>query len=941
MTAAVQSGLPAVTARTRLRRLAGTLLPWAGALGVVILAVLGTDGLAASVRPGLAQISSSWRGAPLSSPWTPTAVSPTGTSATTVSLHLWLRGDDLTARYTLTTGKDAGLVTEVNDYPARMNGDHFVTSILGEVRISEQKYGVSGDAVYWDELGFSPPVLQQAGATTTVVVNSGTLRVDLPHQDVSIARSAELPAGATETITVTSASGRITHLSGASFTKFLNQSVVLGVPQQTTPATPRPTAFLLSEGPGNWLTGLRAAGQVVLPTAINNLLIRLVKLLAYGVLLWALGRIQAAGGTGTPASILIRAAGLVVAALAVLDVLGAAVDATYLAEGHPQFIPPEVAGPLGLLMGLVLVAWPIAVFCCARGAPRVRSVWPRKYGLVVLAIACSAIGVAYVEFARHVLQVSSGTLIGFTAALCYLAFVLAFFLPRTARSGATQLLVIPGVLAALLLSTLFWPALSAAYITHDGISDVNLAGKWLYLLIVAVIVTGLCVLGIRAGGSVISALSVAPDQPPARRSRAVRWRWAWACAWSALVTGSIVPSALRNAALTHPHLSGLPPASVIAGTQLVDALPELLDWVLLAMAAAALATMPLARQAGPAPDACMSRAIRWTGIGMFAILLCQAGRWMYVPVSLLAGYLTLSNWAMPPGRVLDTVQDPARPAEALDRALASWRDLDFIAGQHQSITTGSADALRDVLVRDGAASYQQSLRAVARSQSLLGRRREQLRLAARHATSRVFDHEGLAPSAQAARAGLITGCVFAVVPALVLLLSSNPPGQATDYPALDFLGQSAWTILLWPFLGWSIGYFLPYLRGDNGVKKALWLYLAVLVATLPAKAIYSDGAGWISALIFNLELFAFLLICSVVTCEFLVLRAAGLQLTDWTKVHNWRFVVTWSSTVLAALGTAAATFLSTAATDLGQQAVPAPVVQAPTSSPATHASSGS
>lgn len=921
----------------------GVKLSWVAGLGLLLLAVFAANGLAATVRPGLGRIDSNWRGAPLESLWIAAPVSAAGSTRTTLGLHIWLRGDDLSASYTLATGRDPSLVREVSDYPASLNGHQFVTSVLGTVRFSEQRYGVSGDALYWTGLAFSPPVLEQAGTTTTVLVSSAKVRVDLSHLYFSIARSQDLPAAATEKITVTSSSGRITDVSGASFAQIKGHSVVLSVPLQTTPLTPPTAAFVLTDGHSSWLTGLRAAGQIALPTAANNLLIRLAQLLAYGVLLWALTRIVVSADEGAPLARITQAVALIVTGLAVLDVLGAAVDLTFLVKGHPQSVPPEVAGPLGLLVGLVFVAWPAAAFRFARVTVPNRPSRPRARILVLLASACSLTGLAYVLYVREVLQISSGTVIMYTAVVCFLACGLAIYLPRTARHGAIQLLVIPCLLAAL-LSTIFWPILSAAYITHGGISVVNYAGKWLYLLLVVAITGGLGVIGVRVGGAVIAALTAESARHREltrkdKRRRRIRL-WVWGCAWCALVTGLIVPSAIKDAALAHPHLAGLHPASLIAGTNLIDALPELLDWVLLGLAATALATLPQARPDGITPAADMSRAIRLTGIAMFAILLCQGGRWMYLPLSLLAGYLALRYLAMPIDRVLDGVTARPRPAALLGRALASWRDLEFVTSQQQSIATDSAGALRDVLIKEGARSYNRSLRAVARSQSRLGRRRDQLRLAARDATSRVFDHEGLAPSAGAARTGLITGCVFAIVPALVLALSSKPPGQVTDYPALDLLGQAAWTVVLWPFLGWCVGYFLPYLKGDNGVKKALWLYLAVLLATLPRELIYNDGPGWISALVFDLELLAFLLICTVVTCEFLVLKEAGLRITDWTKVHNWRFVVTWSSTVLAALGTAAATFLSTAATDLGQQAVPIVSVQTPTSSSATHTGSG-
>jgi hypothetical protein len=151
------------------------------------------------------------------------------------------------------------------------------------------------------------------------------------------------------------------------------------------------------------------------------------------------------------------------------------------------------------------------------------------------------------------------------------------------------------------------------------------------------------------------------------------------------------------------------------------------------------------------------------------------------------------------------------------------------------------------------------------------------------------------------------------------------------YPVLDFLGNTAWTLFLWPGLGWFVGYFLPLLRGKNGAEKALWVFIAGVGATLPMHALWYDGRDWAQALIWDLEFFSFTLVAAVILCDFRALRAAGMRAADWVNVHNWRFVITWSTALLAAVGTVAVTFLSTAATDIGHQTVT--VITRPTSAP--------
>jgi hypothetical protein len=89
---------------------------------------------------------------------------------------------------------------------------------------------------------------------------------------------------------------------------------------------------------------------------------------------------------------------------------------------------------------------------------------------------------------------------------------------------------------------------------------------------------------------------------------------------------------------------------------------------------------------------------------------------------------------------------------------------------------------------------------------------------------------------------------------------------------------------------------------------------------LPMQIIWDDSSDWTQTLIWSLELIFFLMLTAIYLCDLRILHRAGKRLTDWFTVQNWHFVVTWSTALLAALGTAMVTFLSTAATDLSNQA---------------------
>jgi hypothetical protein len=142
----------------------------------------------------------------------------------------------------------------------------------------------------------------------------------------------------------------------------------------------------------------------------------------------------------------------------------------------------------------------------------------------------------------------------------------------------------------------------------------------------------------------------------------------------------------------------------------------------------------------------------------------------------------------------------------------------------------------------------------------------------------------------------------------------------------------------WIVTGWFVGYYLPLLRGRNGAEKALWLFSAVAIANLPLSIMWDAPHDWAIDLTNDLEIFVFLVLVCVYVSDLLPLKAADLGLTNWAQVHNWRFVVTWSTALVAAIGTAAVTFLTVATTDLVNNTLNSPASQQSSSNPANPSS---
>lgn len=459
-------------------------------------------------------------------------------------------------------------------------------------------------------------------------------------------------------------------------------------------------------------------------------------------------------------------------------------------------------------------------------------------------------------------------------------------------------LVSAGMLAAVLAATFAWPLLWYEWVAPywSNYAHVNVVGKWIYMALAVLTVTGLCIISVQ----VVRAMMGQGHR---------QWQRVAAAAIAAGIVLAVLPDAAFGAGLADAHAVGFAPVDLF---NLFDALPSLLDWLLLALAVLLVIRLPTAPDPRPAAR-CIAAPIA-------LMVLYWNDKWLYLPVTLTVG-LVMVVWLLLPKELADISPRPEGPEKALRKAIADWQRAEFAAGQRQALAAASADALRDYLIKDDAQGYNDAFARLAQAQEDLAAKHDAYQGEAHAAKVAAFDHRGEMLDRQAGKAGLIVGAVLGIVPATVILLTTQPPPGTGTYPVLAFLGNTAWNVLPWAVLGWFIGYFLPLMRGGNGAEKAMWMFITGAAASLPASIIWYDNHDWAFAAIYDLELFTFLVLTTIVVDDIRTLTTAGMRATDWVRVHNWRFVVTWSAALIAAVGTALATFLSTAATDLSHQTV--------------------
>ena len=399
------------------------------------------------------------------------------------------------------------------------------------------------------------------------------------------------------------------------------------------------TATLYEAGT-NWTTGLRSVGGMNLPV-VGGALQRLASLVSYAVLLWSLSWIC----RNLPAlrrdvwSIVAasrNAVSVIVGALIALSVLSFAYQLMFeMARGKQ--VDPLLAGPTGLAVAGALVLWPVLCWRVTAAGDQVagenqnaaedqsagekqgssRLAWAEQAPAMLVAVAYLVLVNFWPGRYHQVTWWQVALALPATVILVYLLGILllgrASLTPRV-RSGG-----LAGRLAVELGSTLGWPVLVYTGFYEGKTLHVNLVGKWIYLAAAIVAVIGLCVLTARViqvlAASHLEHLEPLPDRPGRRRiprsaeERRRMWQWIWGLGGGAVLAvmlAATIPSLIHQSQVRDPQGEGLVPAfltSYTAAANLFRALPQLLNWLFLALAIAVLLSLSRAARAVDAVDA--------------------------------------------------------------------------------------------------------------------------------------------------------------------------------------------------------------------------------------------------------------------------------------------------------------------------------------------------
>jgi hypothetical protein len=148
-----------------------------------------------------------------------------------------------------------------------------------------------------------------------------------------------------------------------------------------------------------------------------------------------------------------------------------------------------------------------------------------------------------------------------------------------------------------------------------------------------------------------------------------------------------------------------------------------------------------------------------------------------------------------------------------------------------------------------------------------------------------------------ARYGLILGAPWSL---LYLWELAGGPGSLPDDMLLGLLGNAVWLLLEWGLYGFFFGYFYPYLRGDNGIQKGAFLFLAIVVPPLLHEGMTELPSDWPAFGLWALQALLFSLTLGIVAGDLDKLWRAGQGWTHLKDLPSHRYVrVLGSALVLA------------------------------------------
>jgi hypothetical protein len=301
-----------------------------------------------------------------------------------------------------------------------------------------------------------------------------------------------------------------------------------------------------------------------------------------------------------------------------------------------------------------------------------------------------------------------------------------------------------------------------------------------------------------------------------------------------------------------------------------------------------------------------------------AIFFAATARWLFIPVRFLGGLWLLLSIVRPAG-FWNEIKD-AYATVVANRALLLGRliDLKTAENAHSSFRKELAEKLSSAKI-----SVERYDELLAEATSRISELRERANIATGASRGYALSFGPYASAWRNALHGTWWALVLAS-PWIGLFVRDylHEPLSAGSYPLWNFTGDFLSVVTNWGAIGFFLGYFYPYIRGGNGLQKGLTLFAGIVLPALPLMALFNTSSqDWQPAFFWFLQVFIVCTLLGLVAFDYPIVRKSGY---DWQMVfdlHGLTRIGISLSSILAAIGVAITTLLSSQAASLVSNAL--------------------
>lgn len=287
-------------------------------------------------------------------------------------------------------------------------------------------------------------------------------------------------------------------------------------------------------------------------------------------------------------------------------------------------------------------------------------------------------------------------------------------------------------------------------------------------------------------------------------------------------------------------------------------------------------------------------------------------RWNYIPVSFIAGYLVLRFWLLPRAQFDRSMFSAIKSNlnRLIERVIA-FNDAE------RALNTLKKELLGKVGKGDiDPTQYADKLRVQG---EMLEARRQELIVDERFAKDHVLALGTGTSAWENGRRTAYYSLLFSI-PWSVLYLRDlvNAAVPSDSYLLLDLVTRVVYFALAWLSYGFIFGYFYPQIRGNNGVQKALAMFLTIVVPDLVWTALARpvDDANWVSFGFWTLQIFVHTMLLGMIVGDLLTMRSYGFKWRHLLDFYRLTSLSAWTTSVILAIAAAASTLITSEATHI-------------------------